>query len=276
MHEYAQMPTTSGKSILIVDDEAQVREMFALRLRKEGYAVSQIEDGELGLSEALAMKPALIVLDVNMPHMNGFEMLKRVRASGQWGASVPVIFFTNITPDDVSDLSTISSTAPAYYLVKSKTTPDELVAKVNDVLGHQYSSEARAILPSMAGAAHKILVVEDEEPIRRALVDTLKADDMEVFEAGDGESAMKAALDKQPDLILLDNRLPAQSGFSMLRQLRKSGSFGASVPVIFLSNVRVSSEEEQDAIAAVGAVDYLMKSDTSMKDVVAKIRSILD
>lgn len=267
-------PDADRKTILIVDDEASVREMFALRLQKEGYVVDQVEDGELGLSEALAMKPALILLDVNMPHMNGFDMLKRLRESSQWGARVPVIFFTNIVPDDMSQLSAVSSTAPAFYLLKSKTSPDELAAKVRELLGAPTASDA--ILPAMTGPSHKILVVEDEEPIRRALVDTLKSDGMTVYEADDGERGMKAALDKQPDLILLDNRLPAQSGFSMLRQLRKSGSFGASVPVIFLSNVKVTSEEEQDAIASVGAVDYLMKSDTSMKDVVAKIRSILD
>lgn len=126
------------------------------------------------------------------------------------------------------------------------------------------------------GRSHKILIVEDEEPIRRALADTLIADGMQVLEAADGESALKMALNEQPELILLDNRLPSQSGFSMLRQLRKSGGFGASVPVIFLSNVKISSEEEEDAIAAVGAVAYLMKSDTSMKDIVEKVRGILD
>ncbi len=120
-----------------------------------------------------------------------------------------------------------------------------------------------------------ILVVDDDETLRTLLVQKLTHEGFSVVEAGDGESGYKAALGNQPDLILLDNQMPRQSGYAMLRQLRGSGNFGAAVPVIFLSNVSPESDEEFAALRELNPSAYLPKSNNSMEDIVGKVRATL-
>ncbi len=120
-----------------------------------------------------------------------------------------------------------------------------------------------------------ILVVEDETSQQNALKDALQGEGFAVLTADDGESGLKIALEKQPNLILLDNRMPRMSGYTMLRQLRVENNWGSTVPVIFLSNIAVASKEEESDIHDAGAAYYLMKSDTSLADLIAKIKSVL-
>jgi DNA-binding response OmpR family regulator len=133
------------------------------------------------------------------------------------------------------------------------------------------SRPARRYYSAMA----TVLVVEDEETLRKLLVDTLQHAGFSTLEAGDGESGYKVALNGEPDLILLDNMLPRQSGYSLLRQLRASGNFGKTVPVIFLSNVSPESDEEFAALRELYPSGYLPKSNNSMADIVTKVRATL-
>lgn len=121
-------------TVLIVEDEQGLREAAAERLTQESYTVFTAVDGASGLSSALTNHPDVILLDIKMPNMNGYQMLKKLRAQGGWGASVKVIFLTNLelSSDDVS--ADIEALEPAQYLVKSNTSLDELAAKVKEVL----------------------------------------------------------------------------------------------------------------------------------------------
>lgn len=127
--------TTLPKQILIVEDEAAIREMYALKLSKEGYRVLQAENGDAALPLAMAKRPDLILLDVMMPQMSGFVLMKHLRADQEWGAKVPVIFLTNVDPNDEAAKYMKESVTPVSYLVKSQTTPDTLAMKVRTTLG---------------------------------------------------------------------------------------------------------------------------------------------
>ena len=120
-----------------------------------------------------------------------------------------------------------------------------------------------------------ILVVEDEVVQRQVLSDKLKAEGFNVLTAEDGERGLKLSLSDHPDLVLLDNRMPNMSGFAMLKRLREEDSWGEHVPVIFFSNVEPGSREEKQDLDAIGPTAYLIKSDTDLTEVVAKIREVL-
>ena len=79
--------------ILIVDDEQHTRNLFSKLLRKEDYELLFAVDGEEGLHMAESEAPACIILDYQMPVLNGADMLRRLRAT-EWGAHIPVIFVT--------------------------------------------------------------------------------------------------------------------------------------------------------------------------------------
>lgn len=119
----------------------------------------------------------------------------------------------------------------------------------------------------------KVLVVDDEIALRRALVDTLKAeDDLEVFGAADGEEAFLAVQKHHPDLMLLDIAMPKMDGLTVMKKLKTENALG-NTKVMFLTN---SSELSQIATAmSSGAFDYLVKADWDLKDVVKKVKEKL-
>ncbi len=123
--------------------------------------------------------------------------------------------------------------------------------------------------------AQKILVIEDENVQRQVLTDKLKSAGFNTIEASDGETGLQTALSEQPDLILLDNKMPNMSGYQMLRKMRMSGRWGAMVPVIFFSNVDPATKEEQEALEEVQPTAYLLKSDTDLNTIVARIKETL-
>jgi two-component system KDP operon response regulator KdpE len=120
----------------------------------------------------------------------------------------------------------------------------------------------------MAADGPRILIVEDEEPIRRFLRATLTTEKYRLLEADDGAKALMLAASQPPDLIILDIGLPDMSGIDLLRQLRG----WLSVPVIVLSALG----HEQDKVAALdaGADDYLTKP-FGVGELMARIRVAL-
>jgi len=122
---------------------------------------------------------------------------------------------------------------------------------------------------------HTILLIEDDKVLIQVLSEKMAAEGFKVLEAGDGAKCLQAALSEQPDLILLDNRMPEMSGYEMLRRLRESGPWGGAVPVIFFSNIEPASKEEREDLEVVAPTAYLLKSDTDLGSIVTKIKETL-
>jgi CheY-like chemotaxis protein len=122
---------------------------------------------------------------------------------------------------------------------------------------------------------HTVLVVEDDVVQQKVLVDKLQAGGFTVISANNGEAGLEKAMSHRPDLVLLDNRMPSMSGYAMLKRLRESSSWGEKVPVIFFSNIQPSSREEQEDLESITPTAYLIKGDTSLDEILAKIRETL-
>ena len=121
----------------------------------------------------------------------------------------------------------------------------------------------------------KILVIEDEEPMREALEDTLKQHDFAVVTASNGKDGLDIALQEQPDLILLDIFMPKMDGLSMLEKLR-SDVWGRAVPVIILTNLNPDADATIRAILDHKPAFYLIKSNVTLEGIVSKIKEVLN
>lgn len=122
-------------------------------------------------------------------------------------------------------------------------------------------------------ARKKILVVEDEEALLEVLKDRLENEGFDVLVAKDGAAGLIMALEKKPDLILLDIIMPKLDGLSMLKQLRDYEA-GKDIRVVFMTNVN-DSKEVHEALQY-GARDFMVKSDWAISDLVASIRNLLN
>ncbi len=118
----------------------------------------------------------------------------------------------------------------------------------------------------------KILIVEDESTLNKAIADFLIAEKFEVLSALDGEVGLEMAKNELPDLILLDIILPKKDGYEVLDELKKDDKT-KNIPVILLTNL----ESQEDIVRAFekGATTYLVKSDYKLQDVVKKIKMAL-
>lgn len=119
----------------------------------------------------------------------------------------------------------------------------------------------------------KILVVEDEAPLRTAVSDILVFEGFEVFQAKNGQEGLDIALAEHPDLILLDLMMPIMDGLTMLEKLREHKEWGKTAAVILLTNIN-DPEKVAEATEA-GSFDFLVKSDWNIEDVVKKIKQRL-
>lgn len=115
----------------------------------------------------------------------------------------------------------------------------------------------------------RILIVEDDESLKKIMVHTLRAENLEVLEAGNGEEGLKMALEEKPDLVLLDIVLPGMDGLAVLKKLRED-SRGKDIPVITLTNLG-DIKTVSEALAH-GASDYLIKSEWKLDDLVRKVK----
>ena len=115
----------------------------------------------------------------------------------------------------------------------------------------------------------RILIIEDEAPMRTALADLLAAEGYRVLSAADGECGLQRALDEKPDLILLDIMMPKLDGFALCAELRR---LALTVPVLMLT----AKGQIEDRVAGLdaGADDYLVKP-FSTEELLARVRALL-
>lgn len=118
----------------------------------------------------------------------------------------------------------------------------------------------------------KILIVEDEKPIRDALCAELAGKNFEALEAKDGEEGLATALSEHPDLILLDIIMPVMDGMTMLKKLRED-AWGKSVKVLMLTNL--SDNEKIAEALEQGSYEYFVKSNWAIGALVEKIKQQL-
>lgn len=125
------MPKPNGKTILIVEDETPLRNALADILVFEGFNVLLSGDGKMGLETAAKYKPDLIVLDLIMPVMSGWAMLKELRGIKGWGETVPVFLLTNVGEEAASPLAGPNTD----HLVKSNWILDDVMRRIKAALG---------------------------------------------------------------------------------------------------------------------------------------------
>ncbi|OGM31163.1 hypothetical protein A2803_01665 [Candidatus Woesebacteria bacterium RIFCSPHIGHO2_01_FULL_44_21] len=118
--------------ILLVDDDALLVRMYQKKMENDGFVVETAADGVEGLKKVLEFKPDLILLDVMMPKLNGFEMLERLKAQ-EATSKIPVIILSNVGASE-EDIEKGFSLGAVSYLVKSGNRPNMVVAKVKEVL----------------------------------------------------------------------------------------------------------------------------------------------
>jgi DNA-binding response OmpR family regulator len=118
----------------------------------------------------------------------------------------------------------------------------------------------------------KVLIIEDDQRINKVYNLKLAMDGIETATAIDGEEGLRKVYSENPDLILLDLMLPKKSGFEILKEI-KTNPKTKDIPVMILSNL--AQEKEKEEGLALGAIDYIVKSNISIQQIMEKIKGVL-
>ena len=120
------------KSILLVEDDEFLAELYATKLNLEGFEISLATDGEKGLKMIKEKKPDLILLDIILPKMDGFEILKVIKTDKML-KRIPVILLTNLSQKD--EVKRGLQLGADDYLIKAHFMPSEVVKKIKQTIG---------------------------------------------------------------------------------------------------------------------------------------------
>ena len=126
------MTVTKKIKILVVEDETFLVKIYNVKLKKEGYDVTIATDGEQAVKLAEETKPDLILLDLILPKLNGFEALEQIKAIPAL-KKTPVVVLSNLGQDD--DIKRAKSLGAVDYLIKANFSIQDVVQKIRDVVG---------------------------------------------------------------------------------------------------------------------------------------------
>lgn len=125
------MEKNNQKKILIIEDDDFLRSLAVTKLEKSGFTVVMASDGKSGLDMTVSESPNLVILDLMLPVMTGFDVLRALRNEPST-KSMQVLVFSNL--GDEKDMKTCMEMGVSDYMVKSNFTLDELVEKVTGIV----------------------------------------------------------------------------------------------------------------------------------------------
>jgi len=230
-----------GKPVLVIDDDADTRQVLKRFLNRKGFAVECASSGEEGLRLARELHPMAIILDVMMPGMDGWAVLSTLK-SEPGVSDIPVVMLTIV--DDKNLGYALGATD---YMIKpvNRDRLTEILAKFRDV-------------PPPRSA----LVVDDEEPARKMLTQILEKERWNVVQAENGLVALELIAKQRPDLILLDLMMPKMNGYQFVAELHKHAEW-RSIPIIVVTAKDMSTAER---IALDGYVEKVLPKHALTED----------
>jgi CheY-like chemotaxis protein len=235
-----------GKKILIVDDDVVTRRILEVQLRGAGYDTVLAYDGFTALRVAQKEKPDLVLLDLELPGGDGFNVMERFRQLPPL-SPIPIIVISGRDPAQWQ-APALAAGARAFHTKPWDT--EALLSSVRSLLPPDMSGEARE------KAREKILIVEDDTDTRLALSIRLIANGYTVALAADSASAMTVALKEKPHLMILDLGLPGGDGYVLMTRFKQHRIL-ERMPIIVLTALDVATNKER-ALKA-GALAFFSK-----------------
>lgn len=201
-----------SETILLVDDEEQVRKTTALVLERFGYKVIQAGSAEQALRMANNANFDLLLMDVVLPQMSGLSLAHKISAIRP---GTPILYFSAYTSDEI--LEDQFEKRPGVGFIRKPYTAGAMARAVRDLLD-QPVSPTTVTDPTPRGT-ESVLVVDDDPQTRRFMVKSLERLGYHILEAQDPDRALSIALKSNVDLVVVDVVLPKISGPGLARSI---------------------------------------------------------
>ncbi len=232
--------------VLVVEDDLQASELISLYLSEAGYGVAHAFDGEQAIQMARELRLYAITLDIILPKKDGWEVLAELKSLPET-KDIPVVIVSTVD----NRLFGLNLGA-IEYLVKP-VNKQELIEAVRKI------------------GAVTVLVVDDEPRTVEMLTDILQAEGFTVLQAYGGRQGVDLAIEKHPDLIILDLMMPEVSGFDVVEQLRAHPE-AVEIPIMIYTFKDLTAEDRQRLNSHVQAI--ACKSASGKKDLLQELERL--
>jgi signal transduction histidine kinase/CheY-like chemotaxis protein len=246
-----EVTTVEENPILVIDDDPNSSELLLRTLELDGHMVVTAASGEEGLDLARRLKPSLITLDIMMPGMDGWTVLRELKADPEL-EHIPVIMASIVADKEMG-----------YTLgaVESLTKPIDrklLLQTVRQYAGPQGN--------------RRVLLVEDDESTRSLQRRALEESGWEVSQAENGAVGLERVAESKPDLILLDLMMPVMDGFDFVIAFRQHAE-NRSIPIIVITAKDLTDEDRRQLE---GGVEYIIdKGAFTQDELLNEVRSMV-
>jgi signal transduction histidine kinase/DNA-binding response OmpR family regulator len=227
---------TEEPLILVVDDDATVRDLVVRHLERGGFAAVAARSGQEGLRLVRELRPAAVTLDIMMPDLDGWTVLAAIKGDPEL-AGIPVVLMSIVDQKNRG-----YALGAADYLVKPVDRAT-LVQTLRNICGT---------------SAGRVLLVDDDEVVRRSVRQALQPIGWEVTEAENGRVAVGLLATGRPDVIILDLMMPTMDGFEFIHELRGRPDW-QDIPVVVIT-ARDLTQEDRDRLNG-GVERVIQKSD---------------
>jgi PAS domain S-box-containing protein len=241
--------------ILVIEDDRELALLLRRQLELEGYQIRLAGSGEDALWLAKEEQPQLITLDIMLPDMDGFTVLEQLKDHPST-APIPVIILSVLAEKDKG-----YALGAMDYVVKP-FSEEKLLGSIR-----------RALSPRDEARALRLLVVDDDPDIRAFLEEALSHHGYHTWAAANGEEALEQVEEIEPDLILLDLKMPGLDGYDVLRRLKGSEAT-RPIPIIVITASPVDKERDRVRVLGMGADQYITKP-LSIEMLVNEVKSAI-
>jgi DNA-binding response OmpR family regulator len=237
--------------VLVIDDDANVRDLMQRTLVKDGFNVEVADNGLRGLELVKHLQPTVITLDVMKPGMDGWAVLTALKADPET-AGIPVVMLTIVDDKNMG----FALGAVDYF-----TKPIDWHRLSAALKKHRRSTDSQTVL-----------IVEDDANTREMLRRSVEKEGWSVREAENGRIGLKRLNELIPAIILLDLMMPEMDGFTFMEELRERADC-AAVPVIVITAKDLTAEDHQRLNGGVSRI--IQKGETSAEQLLAEVHALL-
>jgi CheY-like chemotaxis protein len=260
----------AGELVLVIEDNALNRKLLRDVLHALGYVVLEAETAEEGLVIARDRLPDLVLMDIQLPGMDGVTATRLLRADERTRAIRIIAVTASVVALNTTEIASAGFDAVHTKPISVAQLVDEVRRALRQDVPSRRVEPAPIAAPARGGGAH-VLIVDDTPRNVKLLHDLLVAQGYRVSTAGGGEEALRSIAVDPPDLVLLDVMMPDISGYDVCRRLR-GDERTALLPVVLVTALDATEERVQGIEA--GADDFLSKP-VNQAELFARVRSLL-
>ncbi|MGD9251971.1 MAG: response regulator [Desulfobacterales bacterium] len=253
-------------TVLVIEDNAKNMKLVRLLLQMENFRVLEAVNAEKGIALARQDRPDLILMDIQLPGMDGLQATGLIKADPQLGA-IPVVALTSYAME--GDKACALEAGCDGYITKPIDT-ESFIDIIRTYIRPPSGDDAPRQKARHDNAV-RILIVDDDPKNVKLMCGMLNREDYELWTAADGPSALERVQESPLDLILLDVMMPGMDGYEVTRRL-KAGDETKAIPIILIT--ALDGPEDRARGLEAGAEEFLTKP-VNPVEIEARIQSML-